>query len=697
MNNKRQPDNVNKAQAENSPELSSILKEMKNGFDIQPLDDIRSAEIIEFEDNVVVTDHSAQESAEKTEHIRSADKKKRSYPKFIRVSIVAALVICVVAAIYISFFHLDDFAYSAVAVYEKQSAVNIVLENDDILKIENVSQIKLSDNGNILTYSQDTDSKTGKYDIRVIDFTKRNSVKNQGSVIVTGIDENWHMDKTGNFIYYTKNEAGSKKYYVYSTQTRETEMVAADATEYFIPPMGDIVYYTRERNGNTMLYRYRFGETVESLGDVNNVKAVSNSEILEIFYTQPDSNYDSPTLYKITGDKQPIKISDNVAEVHLDSYTPGGNLYYFVKNEAKLNWNDFINDSYQDSDATMLKPVRDDYLVTVGFFFKRTKLDEKAYNNAIAQYNQKLLRDEIRLALDKLDLGLAVPAEYKIKVFDGVMSKELASSVKIDNLISFADTGAPRIIYQITGIDSDRMIDMDSIYQIAQAGTVSEAIDDVIEKLSDNYEISKGYKYSRYDGNKVTTYDFSPEGNAYKADYEFLDQNTILTCILSGETVSDLYINTVGDKTIGESVLISDNVISYEIKNGKVYFTKLNENRADLYVFSPDTQATLISENNIQFIVTDQNTVITFNGVYENGDIQQTSIAVYDGKKSKTIDNNISFKHFVIKGEDFAYIRNYKSAANTDTESVSGGELMIYSQGKSVLKDNSVSTVYEIN
>ena len=40
-----------KAQAGSSPELSSVFEEMKNGIDIQPLEDIMPEKFIEFEDH----------------------------------------------------------------------------------------------------------------------------------------------------------------------------------------------------------------------------------------------------------------------------------------------------------------------------------------------------------------------------------------------------------------------------------------------------------------------------------------------------------------------------------------------------------------------------------------------------------------------------------------------------------------------
>lgn len=693
MNNNRQPDSVKKAQADSSPELSSVLRELKNGIDIQPLDDVQQNEFVEFEDNV--TDITTQEEKENNEPAKLPSSKKEVYKKYGRIAVVALLIIGVLAGIYFAFFHLDDFTHGAVAVYEKDSGVTVMLENDDVIRLEDVAQLKLSDDGKVLVYSQDTDSRTGKYDIRVIDFSKRTSVKNKGSIIVSGIEENWFMDKSGSFVYYQKSESGSEKYYVYSTESRETEMIVADATEFFAPPMGDIAYYTRERAGTTMLYRTRFGEETESLGDVENVKATSNDEVMEIFFTvaSEDADSDAFTLYKYSGNSERIKIADNVSEVYLDDYAPGDNLYYFVKNDANLNWNDFVDDPDYDKDATAKKPDKGDYLVTVGFFFKRTKLDEQAYNRAVAEYNKKLLRDEIRAALDKLDLGLAVSAEYKLKVYDGQLSKELASSVKLENLIAFSRTGAPRIIFKTSGIDSSKKLSMNNLYKTAQSKTVEDAVDSVVSALNNSYEISTGCKYSWYDGNKVLSYNFEPAGKIADCSFTFMSRDKIVTSLKASDTDFAVYVNTVREKEISDAVLISENVISVEADGDNLYYITSTNGKTDLYAFTQENGSILVCENNIQFIVTQADDVVAFKSVDED----DVEILLYKNGDVKTVDSGINPKYFTMNSDSFAYIKDYQTAAATDEDAQKGGELKLYSDGKLKTIDTGVTQIFSIN
>lgn len=703
MNKNRQPDNVKKAQVENSPELSSVLKEMKNGFDIQPLDNIKNEELIMFEDNVIESNLTEEEKPkekekEKIEADTHTSHERDRRKKLVNAGVVAALAILVFVGIYLSFFHFDDFSHGVASVYEKNSSVMVMLENDDVIQLDNVVQLKLSDDGKIFAYSQNTDSRTGRYDIRVIDFTKRNSVKNKGSIIVNGVEENWYMEKSGSFIYYQKAEDDSIKYYAYSTESRETEIIVADADEFFAPPMGDICYFTRERAGTTMLYRSRFGEETESLGDVENVKAITNDEVMEIFFTvkDPDSTEKEFTLYKISGNGTRNKISDKVSEVYLDDYTPGGNLYYFVKNGAKFNWNDIIEDPYQDTDAAMQKPDKGDYLVNVGFFFKRTKLDEKAYNRAIAEYNKKQTRDKIREALDKTDLGLAVSAEYKVKVYDGQISKELAGSVKLQNLIAFAKTGAPRIIFKTTGIDSSQKIKMDDLYKLAQKKTVAESVDYVVEVLSDDYEISTGCRFSLYDGNKVMAYNFDPEAKIEDCFFDFLGRNSIIISTAGDETTTDLYISTVEGKEISKPTLINDKVVSFEVNGNTLYYEKTEKDITDLYVYTPDKGSTQICKNIVGYVVLDTDKAIAFNNVAQDGNLSSVELVLYSDEKTKSVDTDVNLEHFVAEGDSFAYIKKYKTAAATDTLAQTGGEFRLYSEGKAKTIDSDVSEIYVI-
>ncbi len=696
--NLTEPHNVKKAQVNVSPELSCTQKEFKNGVDLQPLDDLPESEFIEFKYDVVndtQEDISPQINEPKNEKVSN---KKAS---FIRVAIAVVCLAAAFVGIYLSFFHSDDFTHCVVAVYEQGSNINIKLENNDIISLENVDKLSLSENGKILTYTQDTESKTGKYDIRFIDFTKRSSVKNQGSIVVSGIESDWSMDKTGSFIYYSQNENGSEKYYAFSTEKSESQLLVANASEVYTPPKGDIVYFTREKDSGSSLHRIRFGEEAEVLGNVSNIKAVADSDNLEFFYTveSEDVTNHSYSLYKISGDKAALKIADDVSEVYLDDYQIGGNLYYFVKNEAKLNWNNFISDNYAEADSNAKLPSKDDYMKTVGFFFKRDVLDTVAYNNAMQNYKKSQIRQEIREELNKLDLDLAVPAEYKLKVYDTNISKELASSVKLENIVAFAKTGAPRAIYKASNIKSDKILDIDALYTIAVNESVERAMHFVVAALNSDYEISTSYEYSWYDGNKVLTYDFAPDYDVKKADIQFAGRDKIVAKVPTSDTKSKLCFNLVQDKKIGETVEICDNVADFRAESSNVYYTVPNGDLGNLYEYSSADNQKLLCQNNVNYFINDDESLVLLEGIYTDNTLTSMNIHLYKDGEITLISENVHLNSFnySLKNNAFSFIKNYKSAAATDTNATVGGELIIYCNSKSEKVDENVVSIQSIN
>lgn len=685
--------NNKKAPAGYSPELSSVFEEMKNGIDIQPLEDIVQSEFIEFKDNC------SRDNADNTDTKKS--KKQIKKIKVLRVAVIALLICAVCFGAYASVFYLDKRSHTAEAVYQKNSLVTVMLENSKTIELENVKQIKLSKDGKTIVYSQDTSSKTGKYDIRVINLEKNSSIQNKGSIIVSGTDEDWTCSNDGAYVFYVKNQSDSSKCYVYDTKIKKTSLISSSTDEVFTPPTGDIVYYTRSVSGKSELYRTQVGSDPEFISEISAVKSFKNEEKLEIFFTVKDTSVETDTaysLYKIIGGNGAQKISDGVSEVYLDDYEIGGNLYYFVKNTAKLNWKDFISDPYDEYDSMIQKPDKGDYLVTRGFIFKSTKVDETAYNNALNAYQKKLVRDDIRQALNKLDLGLAVLAEYKIRVYDGSASKEIANGVKLENLLSFAKTGAPRVIFNKTEIDASKRTDIDTLYSIAAKDGTENAIDYVIKSLGKDYETINGSKYAWFDGNKVLEYDFAPGYNINRATFLFAGRETLFAAIKTDSTGFDIYASNISDKAITQSKKIAANATSFDIFGDKILYNTLTDKGANnLFVCDKDGKNQAVCENSTQYFIVEDKTVVVFDALSQQGKGSSGNIILFSDNKSKTIDTNVDLRYFVVENSSFAYIKNYQNAAATDSEIKTGGDMKIYADGKIKDIDSNVTYIYQIN
>ena len=682
---------ANDARTENSSGLSSVIEEMDNGIDIQPLEDMEKSEMIEFEDR------SGMESDDDED--ASVDKKQTVGKRVLKIMLTLVAIAVVIFGGYTAYLRLNDFSHAATAVYQKGSDYYISLDNDKKIEIDGIIKAQLSTDGSVLVYSQDTSSKTGKYDIRMIELKKRRSASSGGTLIVSGIESEWSTNSDCSYIYYTETQGKDTHYFAYSVAARATYNITYDASEVFLPPKGDIVYFIRDHSNESQLYRIRLGEKAELIETVSAARGFTDDSKLEVIYTvsSGEQTYD---LYKISGIADAEKIAENISEVYLDDYKVGGNLYYFIKSASKLNWTDFVDDSYADSDAVMSKPDKGEYLVTRGFFLKRTTVDETAYNQAVEKYEKKLVRDEIREALDDLDLGLALSSEYKIKVYDGEKSKELAGGVKLENIVDFSKDGTPSIIFKKTGIDSSKKIKMEELYQLAKNGGAQYAIDHVLQTLRGDYEVTSGYRFSRYNGTNVFEYEFKPKYDVSSATFLFTGRGGIYAAVKAEDEVHcNLYYSEVGDKEIKAEKEVAQGVTTYESSGNKIFVSVAQSDEHNtLYAFYPDGTHKKIADNCVQYFENDKKSkIIALTADKDQDTLQTVDIVIYENNETENIDSNVDYRYFIVKNDRFAYIKDYQITAATEAEIQSGGEMKIYNGEKVKTIDANVTEIVDFN
>ncbi|MCQ2470484.1 MAG: hypothetical protein MJ147_00425 [Clostridia bacterium] len=670
------PLSAEKARAEDWSGLSHVFEQFENGVDIQPLDDLVQEKPIPFVDNVELEEIQRAAAEEK------AFKKARVKRFFGFAAAITAVICLMTFVVYNVYMKLDDFAHSAVAVYQRDENVQVLLDNGKTLELDNVVEAKLSQNGDYLVYSQHSTTKTGKLDLRMVELKKRASVKNKGTLAVSGADKGWKASDDCAYVYYTLSEDNTHHSYAYLTANKKNEPFAFDANETFLPPSGDIVYFTRETEKGTQLFRMRIGDKASLISDVSGVKGFTDETNLEIFYTVAnDGDNSSYTLYKISGDSEPVKIAPDVSEVYLDDYKIGGNLYYFVKSGSKLNWGDFIIDNYSDTDDEIEKPKKEDYTYTIGFIFKRKKVNQNAYDQAVARYNKKAKRDEIRKALDAIDLGLTISSEYKIKVYDGEKSRELTGGVTLENLMAFSQDGMPKIIIKKSGIGLDTKVSMDSLYQIAEKNDVNQAVNYAIETLkSSGYEINYGYKYIFYNGSNVYEYNFNPSYNVDDTVFLFGGKNSIFAAVRDNNIRYNIFYCRVENGVVTPSIQMAQSATSFQMKNDNLYITIASQNiNNDLYICTSDGKCELVSENTVKYEF-QKDSVVILQAKEDEEVIRDVELCIYKNGVLYEIDGGVYSKSILVKKDKIAYLKNYKDPTY-DGDSY-GGTLVVYSDNK---------------
>lgn len=674
------------AQAVKESELLPIYDSMHFSGDIQPLEDIRQSEY-------VIADYSSSSGSDAAASDRQGGVKRKKIPVFSGLNKKVTALLVALACI-VALGTVGGGVYAAVqsgknnspvkVVYTKDAKVYLMLENGDSYPLTDSQRAEVSGNGMRVCYSRNTSSSVGKYDLRLVDASKRSSLKKAGTFIDEGVDENWKVNADGSFITYSKTIKSVTKHYIYSAQAGKSLQIASDdVDEVFLPPEGDVIYFTRRNGSIYSLHRMRYGEDSKSVAsEISAAKFYASDKAVEVMYTVETGNQTNVDVYRVTGLGAPSKVCSDVSEVYLNEYTCGGNLYYFTKNNSKINWQDFIVDGYFESDAAMKKPVQSDYLVEKGFIFKRQVLDTAAYNAALNKYRAKEKRDGIREELDALNLGLTVKDEYTCYVYCNSGTGKLASGIVLDNVVCCSEKGSPAMVFRKSVIDVENKLSMDVLLQIADRGSVKDAADYVTQKVGESYKVSDDYLYAYFDGNKALEY--SVDGiDVEKTEFIFNSGKSLYTL-----TDGRLCCNSVQDKKLVCSNEIDSGVSNAELNGKYIYYTKQSQKEQEVSLFRAKTgePAQKLADGVYYYHVADDDYVTVL--LSQQDEEALMSVNVFRNNKLEKIDGSVRLNGFACNGKSVAYIKNSESLENT------GGDLYVYFDGaETKLSDDDVDDI----
>ncbi len=662
----------NDAQAVQESELLPIYDAMGFSGDIQPLDDISEPEKI-------AVDFGSKKSDSRNSDKKSALKKKKIPSK--RDSRIKTLVACLaliiivasaMAGAYFGAERADRNTSPVVAVYNTtDKSATVKLADGTSYDIGEAREISVSTDGMYIWFSRNTASATGKYDLRMIEVGSKKSLKKQGKFVEKGIDDGWKTTKDGLFACYGITKSNIKSCFMYSAELQRAETVAESVEEYFPPSVGNIVYFTRRSSNVYSLHRAKFGENSENVASgISHVKYAGDRNDYEILYTQSTGNSTNVNVYAVKGDEKAAEICTDVSEVYLNDFVYGGNLYYFTRNKSNVNWQDFISDNYYESDKKIQRPVESDYMIERGFIFKRKILDTAKYNAALNQYELKMLRDQLREELDKIDLGLAVGDEYTCFAYSDGASHRLVSGITLDNIIEFAKSGDPRLIYRKSVIGVGNIISMDSLVETAKKSSVQKTMDYVRNAVQSSYEVSDSSFCSWYDGSNVVEYELKGY-DLDKTQFILADSGTIY-----GLANGELYYSSAENAEMSSRRLIDSNVSDCSAAGDTLFYEKLDSSGTrSLYKFQPKGGKVEVCKNVYSYFAVNKSFVIVL--TRQSNSEELVTAGIYDGTGYAVVDSDLNLNNFVYSDDAFAYIKNYKSGS---------GEMYCYSLKNGAVK-----------
>lgn len=706
----------NKAQAECPSELYRVIGEMKNGFDMQPLDDVAQEpkqEKFDEQDSSQkrkkkeklplfikektedASMNSSEDGIESIDNRQNRKNKTKKFFKILRICLIVAVISVGIATAGYFIFNYDVLGSRIDIAYSKDGKVYLAGNGKNKIKLDDAQKVKISSDGETVVYSQNTISKTGTYDLRTINMNKKSSAQASGTYIDNGVDEAWHITDDGLYVFYSKTDNTLKSYYMYNTSNKKAYMVTTNPDDIWFSERGDVVYYVRTSADTMSLQRYCFGSASSEniMSGISGAECSVSENSIEVIFTVKQSD-DIAYLYSVSQNDAPKLISDNVSEVYSDDYKQGGNLYYIVNTGSIIDWKSFVNDSYFYSDLKAEAPDKKDYTSRKGVISKKTVFDSVGYNKAVEKYNSKIIRDKIRSALGKIDMKFNFTAKSDCYVYDGKNSIILESGISKNDIVDYAEDGSPRIICKKTSLDINKSVTMDELYSIyTQNG--SKGINSYIKKLiGEDFVLTEAYRYVSYDGEN-TKESYIQDYKISNTKFCFACEDVIFAFCIEDSTHYTLKCNLITDDGLSTCQTISKGVSGFSKYDGYLYYT-LNEDEkgySTLMRTDGKSETVKIADNVFDYSVLSNGNAVYFVDAGAEENMKDFNIGLFAGKKNKILAKNVLFDGFKISGNSFSFIKKNDASSQT---SDSAGELIMFIANKNNSVDTGVDNVYYI-
>ena len=456
----------------------------------------------------------------------------------------------------------------------------------------------------------------------------------------TKVDSNissYTVNSSATIITYLKGE--ERTLYQYEIKDDSKDKIASEVRSFKVSDDGKTLFYINSENSIYLKYADKDQEKIAS--EVSSLEYVTD-DYKTLYYVKDNS------LYKQTIGKDKVKIASDVYDV-LKIYD-SGELYYLSRQATEISLIDYVIDDMKDADKAMSEPTspevpespqrpyswnydsKDEYNAAYAAYEEaysawETEYDKiiTQYYDALAAYNAKATRDELRTTLAEQTMDRV---NYSLHFYNGTKETVITDAFARESYTYDLADDASVICYEAydrSVIKKVKISEIESIYDVREIveDSSSSMTYIAVKEIATVVEPEKG----------ITNFTMNSSGTlAYYIDNIPNDKNhgelyriSISNGVVKKPEVydSDVYTGYSYFASDSEFVYFKD----YKDSKGELYINK-EKIDYDVAVYSVDAQTDL----DMVFYFTDWNDEKNYGTlkVYQNKKATKIADDVYD-------------------------------------------------------------------
>ena len=553
------------------------------------------------------------------------------------IAALAALVVIICAVVVITQVVGSKSAQNTVTAVYKREGKSVVRIAGQELVIDDTTADDFAcdkEHGRVF-YRVNSASSDSLYDLCYVELKKGEITAPR--IIDYGVEKDYGV--SNGKVYYRKfnRSIGADDGCVCDPGDKKISTFAENVSTVYTLDGASEIYFIKMHGDTRVLYRFDGEQPTEAARNVVGVYTYNGVDKPHIIFEKKSQTVNGATeIYIAEAGGQPALICDNAVSVMYDNYRPGGNLYYFTSSDESVSWSYVISDNYEESDKSVTRPRRTDF-----FSFFGVSAD---YNKALREYQDKLIRDEIRAALNECVANgdFSVPAFTAFAYTpNGVL--KVADDVDPTRVYSVAANGEPKIIFESMKVLSGETA-MDTLVDIAQRSNMSEVIKYAKSIVTDSV-VSDGMTVAANIGGSPVSHPLAGYDKS-KTLFSFSEDGSRIFALVrdnAGERLS-LFTNSIDPSGAPSSeVGVDTGISSYRFTEDSVVYLKsdIGKGTGDVFAYNVEKSVKLANAANAFQLEKGDNIVILKN--YDSNASDPTAdLYVYEDGKEKQVASNVS-------------------------------------------------------